>query len=167
MSKFIGVKMVEAVPMTAQTAKSKGYRVSTNHYYTNDNSQDKNFIDYDFNEGYEVTYPDGYKSWCPKDVFEKNNVLIQGLNGKIDIPENVKVESFVQRVIGEYNELNIKFIKLMTFIDNKEKFNKLDKEDQDDLVYQANAMIAYISILKKRLGKLIINHSSEGNIKVG
>ena len=73
MSKFIGIKMVEAVPMTAQTAKSKGYRVSTNHYYTNDNSQDKNFIDYDFNEGYEVTYPDGYKSWCPKHVFDEAN----------------------------------------------------------------------------------------------
>ena len=156
MSKFIGVKMVEAVPMTASEAIKNHYRVGQNGSIIPPTT-----------EGYEVTYPDGYKSWCPKDVFEKNNVLIQGLNDKIDIPENVKVESFVQRVIGEYNELNIKFIKLMTFIDNKEKFNKLDKEDQDGLVYQANAMIAYISILKKRLGKLIINHSSEGNIKVG
>lgn len=79
MSKFIGVKMVEAVPMTAQTAKSKGYKVSTNHYYTNNNGQDKNFIDYDFKEGYEITYPDGYKSWCPKDVFEEANRPIDGM----------------------------------------------------------------------------------------
>ena len=104
MSKFIGVKMVEAVPMTAQTAKSKGYKVSTNHYYTNNNAQDKNFIDYDFNLGYEVTYSDGYKSWCPKNVFEKNNVLIQGLCGKMLIKPNEEVEPFVQRVIDEYNE---------------------------------------------------------------
>ena len=154
MSKFIGVKMVEAVPMTAQTAKSKGYRVSTNHYYTNNNSQDKQFIDYDFNEGYEVTYKDGYKSWCPKDVFEKNNVLIQGLCGKMLLKPNEEVEPFIQRVIDEYNELNVKYIKLSAFIDS-DKMNELDKEDQDDLVYQANAIVAYISVLDKRIGRLL------------
>ena len=97
MSKFIGVKMVEAVPMTAQTAKSKGYRVSTNHYYTNNNSQDKQFIDYDFNEGYEVTYPDGYKSWCPKDVFESSYF---GLNENNDGTKILKedVEAFIGNV---------------------------------------------------------------------
>ena len=97
MSKFIGVKMVEAVPMTAQTAKSKGYKVSTNHYYTNNNSQDKHFIDYDFNEGYEVTYPDGYKSWCPKNVFESNYF---GLNKNNDGTKILRedVEEFIGNV---------------------------------------------------------------------
>lgn len=154
MSKFIGVKMVEAVPMTAQTAKSKGYRVSTNHCYTNNNSQDKQFIDYDFNEGYEVTYPDGYKSWCPKDVFEKNNVLIQGLCGKMLLKPNEEVEPFVQRVINEYNEINVKYIKLSAFIDS-DKMNELEKEEQDDLIIQANIMIAGISILNKRISRLL------------
>lgn len=57
MSKFIGVKMVEAVSMTAEEANNKGY----------------NMGDYIFEEdGYGVTYPDGYKFWCPKDVFEKS-----------------------------------------------------------------------------------------------
>lgn len=65
MSKFIGVKMVEAVPMTASEAFNKGYRVSSN---LNDDTQ-----------GYEVTYEDGYKSWCPKDVFEKANRLIDNM----------------------------------------------------------------------------------------
>ena len=96
MSKFIGVKMVEAVPMTAQTAKSKGYKVSTNHYYTNNNSQDKQFIDYDFNEGYEVTYPDGYKSWCPKDVFEASYYQIQDSNGEMIYRNDV--EGFINKV---------------------------------------------------------------------
>lgn len=59
MNKFIGVKMVEAVPMTAVEAFNKGYRIPSD---LNDDTQ-----------GYEVTYPDGYKSWCPKDVFEEAN----------------------------------------------------------------------------------------------
>lgn len=56
MSKFIGVKMIEAVPMTAREANDKGYRIG-NHSFEED--------------GYEVTYPDGYKSWSPAKEFEK------------------------------------------------------------------------------------------------
>ena len=48
MAKFIGVKMIEAVPMTACEANDKGHRIG-NHSFEED--------------GYEVTYPDGYKSW--------------------------------------------------------------------------------------------------------
>lgn len=55
MAKFIGVKMIEAVPMTAREANDKGHRIG-NHSFEED--------------GYEVTYLDGYKSWCPKNVFE-------------------------------------------------------------------------------------------------
>lgn len=72
MSKFIGVKMVEAVPMTAIEADKKGYRVN----------KEKNTVGGDFYpspEGYEVTYPDGYKSWCPKDVFEEANRPIDNM----------------------------------------------------------------------------------------
>lgn len=140
MSKFIGVKMVEAVPMTAIEGFNKGYRVPSE---LNDDTQ-----------GYEVIYPDGYKSWCPKGVFEKNNILIQGLCGKMLPKPNEEVEPFVQRVIDEYNWLNVKYIKLSAFIDS-DKMNELDAEDQDDLVYQANAMVAYISVLFKRIGRLL------------
>lgn len=55
MSKFIGVKMIEAVPITAREANDKGYRIG-NHSFEED--------------GYEVTYNNGYKSWCPKSIFE-------------------------------------------------------------------------------------------------
>lgn len=147
MSKFIGVKMVEAVPMTAIEAGKKGYRNGAEVIANG-------VVNYPNPEGYEVTYPDGYKSWCPKDVFEKNNVLIQGLRGKLTPGPGKEVEPFVQRVIDEYNELNIKYIKLSAFIDS-DKMDELDKEDQDDLVYQANAIIAYISILDKRIDKLL------------
>lgn len=58
--KYIGIKFVDAESMTAADAVKKGYR-------TNDNTGD----------GYEVTYGDGYKSWCPKEVFEKHNFNIK------------------------------------------------------------------------------------------
>lgn len=141
MNKFIGVKMVEAVPMTAFDAAKKGYKTSIYGDEVN-------------NPGYEVTYLDGYKSWCPKDVFEKNNISIQGLCGKMLLKPNEEVEPFIQRVINEYNELNVKYIKLSAFIDS-DKMNELDKEDQDDLIIQANIMIAGISILNKRIGRLL------------
>lgn len=51
--KAIGIKMVELQPMTAREANDKGRRIG-NHSFEE--------------EGYEVTYPDGYKSWSPKDV---------------------------------------------------------------------------------------------------
>lgn len=51
--KAIGIKMVELQPMTAREANDKGHRIG-NHSFEE--------------EGYEVTYPDGYKSWSPKDV---------------------------------------------------------------------------------------------------
>lgn len=56
MSEFIGVKMIETVPMTAREANDKGYKIGN----------------YSFEEdGYEVTYPNGYKSWSPAKEFEK------------------------------------------------------------------------------------------------
>lgn len=39
--------------MNAREANDKGHRIGEYSFET---------------EGYEVTYPDGYKSWCPKDV---------------------------------------------------------------------------------------------------
>ena len=68
MSKFIGVKTVEAVPMTAGEAIEKHYRIAQDGIIVPPTTK-----------GYEVTYEDGYKSWCPADVFEKNNRPTKGL----------------------------------------------------------------------------------------
>ena len=57
---YIGIKFVDAVFMSASVAKEKGYRVENNN-----------------GEGYEVTYEDGYKSWCPKHVFDKANTEVK------------------------------------------------------------------------------------------
>ena len=51
--KAIGIKMVELQPMRATLAVDYGYKIGNAH---------------PDDMGYEVTYPDGYKSWSPKDV---------------------------------------------------------------------------------------------------
>lgn len=52
---YIGVKVVKATKMNRDTASAKGYRI--------DGTSENN--------GFEVEYEDGYKSWSPQSVFEK------------------------------------------------------------------------------------------------
>lgn len=54
--KAIGIKIVDLVPMTVQEAIKNGYK--------------PDYADLS-NMGYEVTYPDGYKTWCPKSIVDK------------------------------------------------------------------------------------------------
>lgn len=96
MAKFIGVKMIEAVPMTAREANDKGHRIG-NHSFEED--------------GYEVTYPDGYKSWSPAKEFEKAYYKLEDPAGDVlkenDIKrfikgiENVKVGSNYAQIKAE------------------------------------------------------------------
>ncbi len=65
---YIGVKQVSAVPMTAGEAVDKGYRVGQNGSVIPPTTQ-----------GYEVIYEDGYKSWSPKDVFDKAYRCTEGM----------------------------------------------------------------------------------------
>lgn len=82
MSKFIGVKMIEAVEMTAGEARAKSYRVNQDCI--------------DETRGYEVTYESGYKSWSPADVFEKYYYKLADVNGdKISYKD---VKGFVKKI---------------------------------------------------------------------
>jgi len=66
MEKYIGVKIVEAVPMTrGDYCTHRGWMVPEN----------ENPLD----EGYLVVYPDGYQSWCPRIQFEDANRPFMGL----------------------------------------------------------------------------------------
>lgn len=85
MSKFIGVKMVEAVPMTASEALQKDYRVGQNGTIIAPSTK-----------GYEVTYEDGYKSWTPAEVFERSYYPIQDSNGEMLYRNDV--EGFIDKV---------------------------------------------------------------------
>lgn len=60
MEKYLGVKFVQAEAMTrGEYNGSRGWVTPVG-----ENNAD---------EGYVVVYPDGYKSWCPKEQFEKAN----------------------------------------------------------------------------------------------
>ena len=95
MAKFIGVKMIEAVPMTAREANDKGYRIG-NHSFEED--------------GYEVTYPNGYKSWSPAKEFEKAYYKLEDPAGDVlkenDIKRFIKGLGFVIQWTKEVNSIN-------------------------------------------------------------
>ena len=80
--KAIGIKMVELLAMTAAVALEKGYK--TNGKSEND-------------EGYEVTYPDGYKSWCPKEVADSASFILDEKNDGSKILKE-DVEKFITNV---------------------------------------------------------------------
>jgi hypothetical protein len=64
MTKYLGVKIISAEPMTA----------------TEFNQQVRPLVySGDSQDGYKVVYEDGYVSWSPKDVFEKAYRPITGL----------------------------------------------------------------------------------------
>lgn len=73
--KAIGIKMVELQPMTAREANDKGHRIG-NHSFEE--------------EGYEVTYPDGYKSWTPKEVADAAYFPIDDENGQMIKPSDIE-----------------------------------------------------------------------------
>ena len=139
MSKFIGVKMVEAVPMTAGDAAKKGYRTPIA-----ESAMDL------YIAGYEVTYEDGYKSWCPADVFEKNNVKIieENLNDVVNIVDNAP--DFIKRMGVEHNELVDRYNKLNAFIFT-DYFSTLSEDRKNRMFIQRNIMKAYIAILQERI----------------
>jgi len=76
--KAIGIKMVDLQPMTAREANDKGHKIGEHSFET---------------EGYEVTYPDGYKSWSPKEVADAAYFPIKDENGQMINPEDI--ENFI------------------------------------------------------------------------
>ena len=67
--------MIEATPMKASIALEHGYKIG-NH------SADE--------LGYEISYPDGYKSWCPAEEFDKYYYHIQDENGDMLYRNDIK-----------------------------------------------------------------------------
>lgn len=63
MKKYIGVKLIEAKPM-----KLGAYNEFKSWPMPSDEDPEK--------EGYLVVYPDGYKSWSPKEIFESSHLQI-------------------------------------------------------------------------------------------
>lgn len=119
MKKYIGEKQVKAQPMTADEAISKGYKIG-NHEHE---------------DGYEVQYPDEYKSWSPKAVFE----------------EAYKVaDTFVDRLNIELSDLSEKNRKIREFFIT-DVFKSLPVAKQKLMHAQFEAMLAYKAILTERI----------------
>lgn len=73
--KAIGIKMIDLQPMTAREANDKGHRIGEHSFET---------------DGYEVTYPDGYKSWSPKEVADAAYFAIDDENGQMIKPTDIE-----------------------------------------------------------------------------
>jgi len=66
MDKYIGVKVIEAKPLTRGEYNTyRGWEIPSNEDPAD--------------PGYLVVYPDGYESWCPKTQFEEANRIMTGL----------------------------------------------------------------------------------------
>lgn len=70
--------MIDLQPMMAREANDKGHRIGEHSFET---------------EGYEVTYGDGYKSWCPKEVADAAYFSIDDENGQMIKP--IDIERFI------------------------------------------------------------------------
>lgn len=88
-------------------------------------------------EGYIVEYEDGYKSWSPKEVFEKAYKC---------------ADTFIDRLYIEHSDLMEKFEKCATFVDS-EKFREVVKDDYPAflLSLQRDLMERYAAILEQRM----------------
>ena len=95
MERYIGIKVVKAIPMT------RGYFKSSHVFIPHDDS----IID---DDGYMVQYEDGYESWSPKTVFVKAYRRIDGMTFGLAL-EAMKKGFKVQRKgwngKGQYVEL--------------------------------------------------------------
>lgn len=121
MKKYIGTKTIMAKPM----AKSEAEKVLNRSLADAKGGED----------GYLVEYPDGYKSWSPKETFE----------------EAYKVaDTYLDRMRIEYADVKERVLKLHTFL-MSEEFRDMPKEKKNKLQAQCGAMSAYIEILGRRI----------------
>ena len=132
--KYIGIKFVNAEPMTAEVAEKKGYRVSNNK-----------------GDGYEVTYDDGYKSWCPKDVFEQHNFIIKN-EELAKTCEGMVSPDYKERFKAEYIQLKNRLEGLKRILDawDNGTLNFTPTCPRDLYDKQVSGMVTYLNVLAKR-----------------
>lgn len=126
MKKYTGTKTVQAEPMML----GKFIEIEERNPYKNDPLE--HFYDED---GYYVCYEDGYKSWCPKNVFEK---------------AYRPSDTYAERMMLEKESLNDRLIKANSFIGTAE-FASLSEREQYLFKTQTSAMEAYLHVLKERI----------------
>lgn len=131
---FITTKVVNTKSMLAIDAEEEGYR-------TNDVPSET--------PGYKVIYADGYKSWCPKNVFDKNAVELKDLS-IFNAECKDTMPDYLKRMFEEHNELRNRLSKLLEFL-NSNKFLTLSEKQQEYLNKQHIFMLGYLNVLRERI----------------
>lgn len=124
--------------MHADNAKIAGYRIS---------AKDE--------QGYEVTYEGGYKSWCPKDTFEKNNFKLNEKNEYFaDNIKGIFSQDYKERFIAEYRFLKERHSRLVKMLYDWEfgKLNFVPTCPKEILETQERSMKSYMECLEERAG---------------
>ena len=121
MKKYIGTKTIMAMTM----AKSEAEKVLNRSLADAKGGED----------GYLVEYPDGYKSWSPKETFEEAYKI---------------ADTYLDRMRIEYADVKERVLKLHTFL-MSEEFRDMPKEKKNKLQAQCGAMSAYVEILGQRI----------------
>lgn len=119
MKKYTGTKTIKAMPMEKCEAEQKLNRT----------------IESNEEEGYFIEYPDGYKSWSPKSVFEE---------------AYRPSETRLDRMRIEYEQVRENYLKASAFM-LTEDFRALPKDSQRLLEAQSKAMGIYLGILSQRI----------------
>lgn len=121
MKKYIGTKTIMAMPME----KSEAEKVLNRSLADAKGGED----------GYIVEYPDGYKSWSPKETFEEAYKI---------------ADTYLDRMRIEYDDVKERVLKLHTFM-MSEEFRDMPKEKQEKLQAQYVARCSYVEILSRRI----------------
>lgn len=138
MEKFIGIKKIEAEPMTRGDYNDfRGWTIP----------KDENPAD----EGYKVKYSDNYVSWSPKKAFEEAYSKI-GNKPLVDTALLMKSDDYKERFIAEYQQLVIRYYGLKKMLDNWDKNELAFTPTCPRSTYnmQIKAMTDYIAVLEAR-----------------
>ena len=130
---ILKVSRIQVKQMFALEAQENGYRVNDCSNHT---------------PGFEVTYEDGYKSWCPCSTIAHNGIPS---SDKYFIPERESnMPDYINRMHDEFDDLKDKFVKLTDFIKTDE-FKQFDLLRQNYLKLQYTFMEGYLSVLSHRI----------------
>ena len=143
---IIKVSRIQAKEMFAIDATENGYRADGCHNYT---------------PGFELTYEDGYKSWCPCNIIARNAIP----SDECSIPERMpNMPEYLNRMYDEFDGLKDKFIKLQDFI-KTDKFKQFDACRQNYLKLQYTFMEGYLLVLSHRIFDEMKLNGIEVNIR--
>ena len=113
MKHFIGIKEVDAKPMTrGEYNEYRGWQIPA----------DENPDD----EGYLVKYSDSYESWSPKEAFDEAYSEYDG-TGLLSTIDGMRSPDYKERFKAEVRQLEIRTEKLFTIIEKHRK-GKLEFE---------------------------------------